>query len=260
MNARMAYSLILPVDWMGFVWYLSKENIKRQYARTRLGPIWIVLTQFVTIMGIGLVFFSIFDRPLKEFLPFISASIISWNFMSVSITLAPTVFTAQTSIIQSFKVPFSIFPLQNFINAFVIYLHGLVIHLVLMVFLGVSFRALPFLLISLVLVSAIIYPLIAVLGLLGARYRDLAPAIASAMYMAFLVTPVIWERFGIVGEMVWIVDFNPLYHMIELLRRPLLGAIPDPVSILACAVMAILSLTCGEWFFRRYSRPIPFWV
>jgi len=245
---------------MGFVWYLTQEQFKRQYARTKLGPLWIVLTQFVMIGGIGLVFFTIFHRPLDQFLLFISASVLSWNLVSVTITTSTAAFTSQASLIQSFRMPLSIFPLQTVVYSFVVFLHGLGIHLLLMLFLGASFAKLPFLVVSLAILLAILYPTTAVLGILGARFRDLGPLVGSIMYMAFLVTPIIWERTNIGGKMAWIVDLNPFYYMIEIVRRPMLGTLPSATSMIVTLLMAVVSITTGELFFRRYARPLPFWV
>jgi lipopolysaccharide transport system permease protein len=260
MTRNAAHSLRVPHDWIGFVWYLATESIKRQYARTRLGPLWIILTQFVMIAGIAFVFFSIFKRPLDQFLLLISASILAWNFMSLSITTAPMVFTGQSSLIQSFPLPFSIFPLQTVLNALIIFLHGLAVHVVLMLMLGGSLKTLPFLLISIPVLAAILYPVTAALGILGARYRDLSPLVGSIMYMAFLITPIIWDRLDIGGRMTWIVDLNPFYHMIEIIRRPMLGTLPSMRSMIAALSLAAISLVAGEMFFRRYARPLPFWV
>lgn len=254
------HSLRVPDDWLGFVWYLARENIKRQYTRTRLGPIWIVLTQFVMIIGIGLVFFTIFNRPFDEFLLFISASILSWNLISVTVTTAPTVFVANGPLIQSFRLPAAIFPMQTMLNSLIVFLHGLVVHVALMLIMGVSLAMLPLLLASLVVITAILYPAIAVLAILGSRFRDLGPAVGSVMYMAFLITPIIWERISISGKMVWIVDLNPFYHMIEILRRPMLGTLPSTTSVVATLIMAACSMIVCEVFFRRFSRPLPFWT
>jgi lipopolysaccharide transport system permease protein len=250
----------VPDDWRSFVWYLAVDNIKRQYARTRLGPLWIVLTQFVTIFGIGLVFYSIFNKPLDQFLLFISASILAWNLISVSITTAPMTLVGQASLIQSFRLPYAIFPLQNLLNSLVVFLHGLAVHVLLLLLLGGSFRTLPLLIVSLLVVSAILYPTIAVLSILGSRFRDLAPLIGSLMYLVFLITPIIWDRPNLGGHLHWIVDFNPFYHMIEIIRRPMLGTLPPLDSVLVTLGMAIVAMTGGEWFYRRYARPIPFWV
>jgi ABC-type polysaccharide/polyol phosphate export permease len=253
-------SLLVPSEWMGFTLYFARDNLTKQYQRTKLGPLWIVLTQFVLIFGIAIVFFSIFQRPLAEFLPFISAGLLTWGLIANPLTQAPTVFVAVAPVIQSFRLSYASFPLQLMINHLAIYFQGLVIHALVLLITGTTLLLIPLALPGLVLIQLIIYPLIAVIGLLGARYRDLTPAMASVMYMAFLVTPVIWEKPAIAKHLGFIVDFNPFFHMIEIVRQPLLGQLPSATSYLVCVALAGISLLAGEAFFQRYARPLVFWV
>jgi ABC-type polysaccharide/polyol phosphate export permease len=253
-------SLAITRDWQSFAWYLSTDSVRRQYARTRLGPFWIILAQFVTIFGIATVFFTIFKRPFEDFLPFTSASLLSWTLLSQPIILAPTIFVANAPVIQSFKLPFAVFPVQCMANAIIVFVHGLAIHFLIMLVFGKSLIALPLLFFSLMVVIAVVYPLVAVLGLLGARLRDLAPLLTSAMFMIFLLTPTIWDRGIIDVTLVWIVDVNPFFHLLEILRRPMLGELPSLTSTLVSLALAIISTFVGECIFRRYARPLVFWV
>jgi ABC-type polysaccharide/polyol phosphate export permease len=255
-----SHSLLVSRDWLGFVRYLAVDGINRQYARTRLGPFWIVLAQFVTIFGIAIVFFSIFKRPFEDFLPYTSASLIGWSLLSQPIIAAPTTFVANASLVQSFRLPFAIFPMQTIANALIVFMHGLLIHVVLMLVFGKSLLLLPLLIPALLVVAAVIYPVIAVLGLLGARLRDLAPMIASIMFMVFLLTPTIWDRGVIDKTLMWIVDINPFFHLLEIIRQPMLGAMPSATSMLVALGLAFTSVSLGEYLFRRYSRPLIFWV
>ena len=260
MSGRMTQSLALPRDWWNFTIYQAVQGLRRQYARTKLGPIWIVMTQFALIGGIALVFSSVFNQPLTDYLPFISASIITWNLISPTITQAPTVFVAGYSIIQSFGVPFAIFPIQMVLNNSFVFLHGVAIHLFVLYFTGKSVFYVPLgLLMALVLVL-IIYPFVSVLGILGARFRDLTPAVGSIMYLFFLITPVIWEKKALTEDRYWLVHYNPFAHMMEAVRGPLTGRLPETESIIVCVVMAIVSVAVGEAIFRRFARPLPFWV
>jgi ABC-type polysaccharide/polyol phosphate export permease len=253
-------TLKLPIDWLEFSWIRSMESLKSQYGRTRLGPFWLVITQFVMIFGIGLVFFTIFNQPFGQFILYVSAGIIGWNFISTTITTSSNSFVTQGSLIQSFNIPYSVIPLTALLNSAFVFVHGLVVHFTLMLILGVPFGFLPLLVVSVVIVATILYPAIFVLGVLGARYRDLGPLIGSIMYLSFLVTPVIWDRANIANRMAFVVELNPFYHMLELLRRPMLGAFPSTTSILVCLGMAAASLILGELFVRRFARPLPFWV
>ena len=55
-------------------------------------------------------------------------------------------------------------------------------------------------------------------------------------------------------------DFNPFYHLVELVRAPLLGQAPGLASWLA-----VSGFVLGGWLvtfelFRRYRRRIAYWV
>ena len=69
---------IIPVN---FAWY----EIKSKYYRSKIGPFWITLSTVVTISGLSFVFYSIFNIPLKETIPWISCGIIVWVYISTVI-------------------------------------------------------------------------------------------------------------------------------------------------------------------------------
>ena len=57
-----------------------------------------------------------------------------------------------------------------------------------------------------------------------------------------------------------LLEFNPFFHLLELVRAPMLGQLPGLVSWLAVA-----GITLGGWLvtfvmFRRYRRRIAYWI
>jgi len=56
------------------------------------------------------------------------------------------------------------------------------------------------------------------------------------------------------------VRFNPAFHLLEVVRAPLLGGQPEPVSILTVCVMAVVGWVFTIWLYRRYARYVPLWV
>ena len=97
------------------------------------------------------------------------------------------------------------------------------------------------------------------LGIISARFRDVAPIVASIVRILFFVTPIIWMPELMPGRAL-VLDFNPFFHFVEVVRAPLLGQVPGSVSWIA-----VLGITLGGWlvtfeFFRRYRRRIAYWV
>ena len=97
------------------------------------------------------------------------------------------------------------------------------------------------------------------LGLLSARYRDIPQIITSLAQLLFFITPIFW-RPEMLSTNRWIADWNPIFHLIELVRAPLLG---NPVP--ATSWLVALAVTLSGWlfalaFFARYRARIAYWL
>jgi lipopolysaccharide transport system permease protein len=99
------------------------------------------------------------------------------------------------------------------------------------------------------------------LALIGTRFRDLQPIISSVLQLLFFLTPLIWERGQISGKAhsLW-VDANPFYHLIEIMRAPMLGRPPSLLTIAAVLAIAIVGWYLTYLLFARFRRRIPYWL
>lgn len=253
-------TLFLDKSDILFAGYGAKELLLRQYRGTKIGPIWIVLSQLIVLLSLTVVFHSIFKRPFADFLPYLSAGLIVWNLVSGCVVQSTSTFVSAASVIHAFPINYAIFPFQTLVNQLVLFAHGLGMHLIIMVIMGISLSLVPIAILSMILISLILYPAMSVLAVVSARFRDVGLAVSSMVTLVFLVTPIVWQRTMLDPEISWLVDFNPLVSMIDIVRQPLNGQWPDPITLALCVGMAVFSVLFGEWFFRRYSRPLPFWV
>ena len=97
------------------------------------------------------------------------------------------------------------------------------------------------------------------LGIVSARFRDVPPVVSSIVRICFFVTPIIWMP-ELVPARALVLEANPFFHLVEVVRAPLLGQAPGLESWIA-----VLLITCAGWlvtfaFFRRYRRRIAYWV
>ena len=69
---------------------------------------------------------------------------------------------------------------------------------------------------------------VAVFGIVGTRFRDIGPLLNSLVQLLFFMTPIIWNDQTLqaqgAGQWRWVVELNPLYHYLDIVRAPLLGA------------------------------------
>ncbi len=83
--------------------------------------------------------------------------------------------------------------------------------------------------------------------------------ITNLMFLLFLVTPIFW-RPEVVGDRRFIVDANPLYHFIEILRQPLLGMAPSDLSWGVVLVITVLGWGLTLAVYPYYRKKVPYWL
>ena len=65
------------------LWYLiGASEMRRRYARSRLGQLWIILTSAITVSTIGLVWSYLWAQPVREILPYIAVGLVVWQLIS----------------------------------------------------------------------------------------------------------------------------------------------------------------------------------
>ena len=65
------------------LWYLiGSGEMRRRYARSRLGQLWIILTSAIAVSTIGLVWSYLWAQPVREILPYIAVGLVVWQLIS----------------------------------------------------------------------------------------------------------------------------------------------------------------------------------
>jgi ABC-type polysaccharide/polyol phosphate export permease len=210
------------------VWILmGNQDISLRYRRSLIGPFWISLAMAAFVLGIGLLYSQILHQPFKEFLLFFACGLLPWNFIASMIGESCAVVIDAEGHLRSVALPVPLFSARMVYRNFLIFLHNLlVVLLLLLLFSGriplTSVVALGGLAIYVVCGFA----LGSILGPISARFRDSPQFVATIVQLLFFLTPVMW-RPGMLSAKSPVAQLNPLYHLIELVRAPLLGNLPQ---------------------------------
>jgi ABC-type polysaccharide/polyol phosphate export permease len=98
------------------------------------------------------------------------------------------------------------------------------------------------------------------IGMLSTRYRDVAQFVGIAMGALFMLTPVFWRRAQVSNEMLWIVDYNPLTYMLELVRQPLLGHPADLRYWVVSLLILVVSAGFAVLSMAAFRRRVVYWL
>ena len=96
-------------------------------------------------------------------------------------------------------------------------------------------------------------------GVLSTRYRDIPQLIANAIQVIFFLTPIFWSPAALPSRPAF-VELNPFYHLIEIVRAPLLGEVVSQPSWGLSIGMALAGLGFTAWLYRRAHARIAYWV
>jgi lipopolysaccharide transport system permease protein len=97
------------------------------------------------------------------------------------------------------------------------------------------------------------------LGMICARFRDVAPIVGSVVQVVFFVTPIVWPPQAL-GSNAWWAVLNPLYTPIDLIRSPLIGASHSPHSWSVLLLVTFVNCAVSFMFFSRFRARVAFWV
>ena len=235
-------------------------EVRQRYARSRVGPFWLTISTGVLIGSIGMVYGTLFGQKLSDYLPYLAISLVMWGTFSQTIIEGSTAYINSTAYIRQAATPKLIFMLQVVWRNLVILAHNFLIVLLLLAIFGVkSWETLPVFIPALILYMINALWIAMVAGLLSARFRDLPQIIAAIMQIAFYVTPIIFRPTAL-NRFSLIVRLNPLAHLIELVRAPLIGEMPSATTWAVTITMAVLGWILALALTGRYLKRIPYWV
>jgi lipopolysaccharide transport system permease protein len=101
-----------------------------------------------------------------------------------------------------------------------------------------------------------------IFAIVAARYRDLPQIVSAALTVGFYITPVIWikESLGDNDLVNSIVTLNPLYHILQVARLPMIGQLPTLSNWIWVLASAGLFWAVGIYMFSRFEKRIAYWV
>ena len=240
--------------------YLAWSETLARYRRSTLGPWWLVLGTALGVVGLGYVWSILFNIPANEFIPSITVGLVLWQMIAGVLTGGPSVFTLNASMIVNVRLPSFLVTLQVFGRHVINLLHNLLVILVVFLIYPEHFSLTMFLAIpGLLLVFVNLLAIMQILGILGARFRDIEPLISSLVPLLFFISPVIFRPQQL-GAAEVVMRFNPIAYYMFVIREPMMGVVPPLTSYLAVLALTALTVTAALWLTGSRSYRLPYWM
>lgn len=239
---------------------LGLHDIRQRYRRSKLGPFWITISMGVMVFALGLLYGQIFRQDMHEYLPFLAAGFVIWGLVSAMITDGCQAFIISDGMIRQLNAPVSIYAYRGIWSTLIIFAHNIWIFFAVALWYGVDLNwNLLWIPPALVILVANGLWMSLFFGLLSARFRDVPLIIGAVVQVLFFVTPVIWRPEMLPGRALML-DLNPFYHMVEIMRAPMLGHPPGLEHWFAVLLIALLGWALTLFFYSAYRWRIAYWV
>ncbi|MFT9495980.1 ABC transporter permease [Anaerosolibacter sp.] len=227
------------------LWSLASKDLKNRYRRTALGIMWSLLTPLGLVAIIGLVFSVVLDRPLKTFIPFLFSGLMPWLFIVAAAQGGTNAFISAQGYIKQTRTPVEIFPIRITLVEFANLLFSLIAFFIVYLIMSPENFNLTMLLVIPVLMIWLVFgiALATISAIINTYIRDYAPLQSLILQGLFYATPIMWPP-DILDEKNYsfVYKLNPIYYMMEIIRKPLLGEQLPHMSIWAAAITITLSL------------------
>lgn len=238
---------------------LSWIDIKLRYARSVLGPLWIVISSMVLIGGLTFVFNSLWGMDVKAIVPWIAIGVIVWGFILTVVEEGSQLLMNDVFNNLAIK-PLKWCIIHVFKNVIILTHNFLVIGLALY-FCDVKLNLNAFWMVYgviVLLINAMSFSII--LSFLCTRYRDFILVIRNGMFLLFLITPIFWMPDVLKGNRAILADYNILFQLIQTIRDPLLGNSLSTYNLLFTSSFTLFFLIFTILIYKKYSKKFNLWI
>lgn len=241
---------------------LGLQDIKQRYRRSAIGPLWITLSMALMTICLGLLYGKLFNVPIDTFLPFLASGIIIWNMISTCLNESCHAYINAKSLIYQSSVSYWSHLLRVIWRNIIIFGHNLIILPILLLIFGSNTTwTIIFLLPGFLLLCGNLIWISSLLAIISTRYRDVPQIVQSIVQILFFLTPIMWtptllnSRAGS-----FLIELNPFYHLIELVRAPILGSSIQIHSWLICFTLLLVGSGFAAFIGRKFNHRIAYWL
>ena len=242
--------------WLALGWH----DIRQRYRRSVIGPFWFTLSTLIMVGVLGVLYSTILGQEIRNYLPYLGVGLVVWQYISAVANEGANTFIGSAHLIKQIRMPLTIHVARVVWRNFVVLMHSLpVVFLFLL-----AFGHRPGMELLLVIPGLFLLLLHGVwigivLGILCARYRDVYPIVGNLIQVGFFFTPVMWQA-NLLKDREWLVKFNPFYHIIEIVRAPIINTHLELASWAWSIGLLIVGFAAAQYLMQRSRNRIPYWL
>jgi len=237
--------------------HLSLSDLRSRWRRSFFGILWSIIQPLGMTLLIAIVLGKIFHMPIKDYAPYILSGFLIWEFIIATGIGGSLAFVQADAYIKEHRHPLAIYTLRTTVtNLMVLMLASISLIMWVLIVMPQNFgwTWLSALLIYPIVVL-IAWPMATLFAYISTRFRDVPHALSLIFQALWFVSPVYFQTNVFrSGGMRALIDYNPIYHLLEIVRAPLLqGQWPSTEDYTYC-FCTIATLFLLAWLVGRNAE------
>jgi lipopolysaccharide transport system permease protein len=245
-------------EYRELLYFLVWRDIKVRYKQTVIGAAWAIIQPFFTMVVFSVIFGRLVKVP-SDGIPyplFAFAALVPWTFFANGLTQASNSLVVSANLVKKVYFPRLVIPIAAVLSGIVDLLLALLVLVGMMAYYGFS-PSLNIVFLPLFLLLALTGTLAISLWLsaLNVEFRDVRHTVPFLTQLWLFATPVAYPSSLLSEPWRTLYGLNPMAGVIEGFRWALLGSGNAPGGmVIASAVIAVILLLGGAFYFRRMER------
>ena len=231
---------------------LTRKEMKVRYKNHILGYLWSIANPLAFTLILYVVFTTAKMIEMPNYHIFLITGLIPWQWFSNSVSISPTIFRSNASIIKKINFPRSIIPLAVVLQDMIHFVLSIpVIVLFLLIFHEAPslswFYGIPLLLLIHLFLT---YGIVLIISSINLFFRDMEKLTSIFIMLLFYCTPIFYPADKIPKFLVYL---NPLAPLIINWRNLLLYGYLDPFYLVVSVFYAALAVAVGYLIYKKLS-------
>ena len=238
-----------------------RREIANRYAGTFIGAVWALGQPVLMLTIYGFVFQRVLRIDFQDlgghgFVAFLACGLWPWMAFSEGLQRATGSIVGNGALIKKVVFPYELLVLATVAATFLVHFCGFLAVLAVLWLIGPPFHpvGLPVMLGAWAVLAILAFGIALATSSIQVIVRDVEQMIGPVLMLMFYLTPILYPRKLVPDGFRFVLDLNPIAHLLGAIRAGLLyGDITAAWVLLPLFVLALLIAWLGRRVFRRLS-------
>lgn len=239
---------------------LGWDQTVSRFRRTILGPFWLSANMFAIALAFSLVFGGLLGTDWRVTFALILSGVLTWSIVGGPLSECAGLFPTSSSMMMTHKLPLTFYVCLTMYRVCINFAAQLIALWVVLLILRMGSVPSWHLIFGLPIVICTVSLMGLVIAFPAARYRDVQQLIGAALQVLFFITPIVWAPINMSRRQRLLAHYNPLAHLVALVREPLLGRAPHPADWSWSIGTLFVSFALAVIVLAAYRKRVIFWL